>query len=214
MNSLMTSVARWAAILGGCALVAGCGAPQDTSHMPPAGPAAEGEEATVEEATVEEAAVEGDGQSAGGADASAPSEPEAREEGPERALKAALSQMAPAPEVSPWRPPPSAWLGEPRSTLEASLKLVDEHEQGWVGYQGAVMVRYEEGVAVALMAKVPEPFGCKEAAAWLGFESRGVPLMRKEGCRWPSDSVRHGLVPGVVARFDFKTRIITVKTHP
>jgi len=111
----------------------------------------------------------------------------------------------------PDEPLPAQIIGEPRARIDASLKLGEQIDDGYVHYADGLSVRYEDDVAVELRAHVSSDLGCKETITALGFETERTPIMDKDGCHWPYDSARHGLGPDMTAHFEFKSRTITIK---
>ena len=78
-------------------------------------------------------------------------------------------------------------------------------EAGWVHHGPDLTLRYEDGRAVELLARVPALLECSEAARWLGFTAAMPPLRRSDRCLWPGVSDRHRLAPGLAGELVLAT---------
>lgn len=101
-------------------------------------------------------------------------------------------------------------LGDPRPVIEAGLTpepAAADEDGDWVEYSDDLKIKYDDGVAVRMRARIPLSVrNCVEAARWMGFPLPRDPFVDGARCTWPGARVDHRLEKGYGGEFNFENR--------
>jgi hypothetical protein len=99
-------------------------------------------------------------------------------------------------------------LGDPREVIERGLpepRPVDG--SAWIAYGDDLQIRYEEGVATRIKARVPLGIdGCTDAARWMGFSRPRNPIVAGPRCTWGGVHLSNRLEKGFGGEYEADTR--------
>ena len=97
-------------------------------------------------------------------------------------------------------------LGDPREVIEAGL-TPESSKKDWVEYTDDLRIKYEDGMAVRMRARIPLSIRtCVEAARWMGFPLPRDAFVDGARCTWPGARVDHRLEKGYGGEFNYENR--------
>lgn len=99
-------------------------------------------------------------------------------------------------------------LGDPREVIERGLpepRPVESSE--WIAYGDDLQIRYAEGIATRIKARLPLGIdGCTDAARWMGFSRPRNAIVRGPRCTWAGAHLSNRLEKGYGGEYEADTR--------
>lgn len=99
-------------------------------------------------------------------------------------------------------------LGDRREVIERGLPTpVPVEGSEWIEYGDDLQIRYEDGVAARIKARVPLGIeGCTDAARWMGFSRPRNAIVRGPRCTWAGVHLSNRLEKGYGGEYEADTR--------
>ena len=100
-------------------------------------------------------------------------------------------------------------LGRSRSDIEPGLAAPNpSRDATWIFYGNDLAVRYADGRAAELRARIPMAIDldCIAGARWMGFANPRMPLRDGPRCVWPGPRLQHRLDKGYGGELNLQTR--------
>lgn len=99
-------------------------------------------------------------------------------------------------------------LGDPREVIERGLpepRPVEGSE--WIAYGDDLQIRYADGIATRIKARLPLGIdGCTDAARWMGFSRPRNAMVRGPRCTWAGAHLSNRLEKGYGGEYEADTR--------
>jgi len=99
-------------------------------------------------------------------------------------------------------------LGDRREVIEQGLPEPRAVEgSDWIAYGDDLQLRYENGIAVRIKARVPLGIeGCTDAARWMGFSRPRNAIVSGPRCSWAGVHLSNRLEKGYGGEYEADTR--------
>ena len=130
------------------------------------------------------------------------------EQGSEEDL-AALELSPPNTTLTVFGEAPEAAAGgeAPALPVLAEIHLGKVEGSEWIAYGGDLQIRYVDGIAVRIKARVPLGIdGCTDAARWMGFSRPRNAIVRGPRCTWAGAHLSNRLEKGYGGEWEADTR--------